>query len=149
VWSAVCLGFEIFQTPQKGGWGVRATRGFRVGELVVEYVGEVIDYEEVAVRRREQLRKVCGRCCAVVFVSRCHVWGVQCVVSDAGCLVSRVGCRGRLHWLRVMRDDEAVVCVCVPVHFLSSLCLTLPPRITCVLLWCRAYKITSLSSERQ
>ena len=39
---------------------MRATRGFSAGELVVEYVGEVIEYEEVAVRRREQERKVCG-----------------------------------------------------------------------------------------
>ena len=57
----VFKGFEIFRTPHKGGWGVRATRQFAVGELVVEYVGELIEYEEVSARRREQLRKVCKK----------------------------------------------------------------------------------------
>jgi hypothetical protein len=56
--TAACPGFEIFRTPHKGGWGVRATRQFGVGELVVEYVGELIEYEEVNARRCEQLRKV-------------------------------------------------------------------------------------------
>lgn len=41
--------FELFLTEKKG-WGVKATRSITEGELVVEYVGEVIDRDTWEVR---------------------------------------------------------------------------------------------------
>ncbi|KAJ1958320.1 hypothetical protein EC988_000373 [Linderina pennispora] len=38
--------FEIFRLPQKG-WGVRAKHKVERGTFIIEYVGEIIDYDEV------------------------------------------------------------------------------------------------------
>ena len=50
-------GVEIFPTPEKGGWGLRATRSFGKGDVVAEYLGEEVAYEAVHQRRVRQLRE--------------------------------------------------------------------------------------------
>ena len=46
------LPLQLFKTLGKG-WGVKATSFFKEGDLVVEYVGEVIDMESWEARKRE------------------------------------------------------------------------------------------------
>ena len=50
------VGFEVFATPSKGGWGVRATREWIKGSAVMEYVGEPVKAEDVGPRRQKQQR---------------------------------------------------------------------------------------------
>jgi SET domain-containing protein len=49
------LPLQVFKTLTKG-WGVKATRDFAEGDLVVEYVGEVIDADMWEARKRAQWR---------------------------------------------------------------------------------------------
>jgi histone-lysine N-methyltransferase SETMAR len=55
--AQLAVGVEIFPTPAKGGWGLRAKEGLRKGDVIVEYVGEVVGREEVERRRRQQERE--------------------------------------------------------------------------------------------
>lgn len=50
-------GVEIFPTPEKGGWGLRAKKSYNKGDVVVEYLGESLEYEAVAPRREQQQRE--------------------------------------------------------------------------------------------
>ncbi|CAK7204265.1 hypothetical protein SEUCBS139899_007020 [Sporothrix eucalyptigena] len=49
------IGVEVFKTPDRGH-GIRASRGFRPGQIIMEYIGEIITEEE-SDRRMNELYK--------------------------------------------------------------------------------------------
>ncbi|EPE04593.1 set domain-containing protein [Ophiostoma piceae UAMH 11346] len=53
--NAYNIGVEVFKTPNRGH-GIRASRGFRPGQIIMEYIGEIITEEE-SDRRMNELYK--------------------------------------------------------------------------------------------
>lgn len=49
------IGVEVFKTPDRGH-GIRASRAFRPGQIIMEYIGEIITEEE-SDRRMNELYK--------------------------------------------------------------------------------------------